>query len=73
MFTTPILEEKIRVQAELSARCRTMADFFVHNEAAARNFETDNHTRLRYRRPEGFEPPAIASHHAEARTPASFQ
>ena len=73
MFTTPILEEKIRVQAELSARCRTMADYFAHNEAAARKFETDNHTRLRYRQPEGFQPPSNASHHADSRTPASFQ
>ena len=66
MFTTPILEEKIRVQAELSARCKNMADYFAHNETAARKFETENHTRLRYRRPDGFKPPVVAVHHAEA-------
>ena len=60
MFTTPILEEKLRVQAELSARCRSMADYFAHNEATARKLESDGRARLRYRLPEGFQPPAAA-------------
>jgi hypothetical protein len=56
MFTTPILEEKLRVQAELSAHCRHMADYFAHNESAARTLAAEKGFVLRYLTPEGFRP-----------------
>jgi hypothetical protein len=56
MFTTPILEEKLRVQAELSAQCRNMADYFAHNESAARALAAEKGLVLRYQTPEGFPP-----------------
>ena len=59
MFTTPLLEEKLRVQAELSASCPTMAQYLVHNEAAARKLAEAHGFTLRYRLPEGFHPPAV--------------
>jgi len=59
MFTTPLLEEKLRVQAELSARCQTMAQYLVHNEATARSLATQHGFKLRYRVPDGFHPPAL--------------
>ncbi|MCX6905415.1 MAG: hypothetical protein NTW03_18440 [Verrucomicrobia bacterium] len=59
MFTNPLLEEKLRVQAELSARCPTMAQYLDHNEAAARKVAAEHGFTLHYRLPEGFQSPAL--------------
>jgi hypothetical protein len=59
MFTSPLIEEKVRVQSELSARCSTMAEYLAHNEQTAKKLAADRGFVLRYRVPEGFRPPNL--------------